>query len=254
LKGGPAQSFAKTLPQHVEIKAGGFKANRLHFLGGVTGWGYPGSDDKSDVLKITVHTTGGQREDIVCKNGVEFADYINRIEVPGSKYAQGLVRDHQLRWFSKQLNLGAVEIDKITMDSLDGSAVPTILAITAELADATSAPISTSAPAPEKKAAAPIEWKSGTKVLLIGGGSSHDFEKFFHLADTAILTAAGGMSINYTEDAAVAAKELANADVAVISTNQGSFSAQPFRAALKEFTDAGKGLILLHPGLWYNFN
>ena len=107
-------------------------------------------------------------------------------------------------------------------------------------------------PAPEKKSAA-IEWKAGTKVLLIGGGSSHDFQKYFNVADTAILNAAGGVSVNYTEDAVVAAKELANADVAVISTNQGGFSALPFRAALKEFTDAGKGLVLLHPGLWYNF-
>ncbi|HEX2746704.1 MAG TPA: ThuA domain-containing protein, partial [Verrucomicrobiales bacterium] len=251
LKGGPPRSFAKTLPQRVEIKAGGFKANRLHFLGGVTGWGYSGNGEPSDVLKITVHTTKGQQESILCKNGVEFADYINRIEVPGSKYAPGLVRDHQLRWFSKQLPVGAVEIDHITLESVDGSAVPTIVAITAELADEKSAPLP--APAPVKKAAA-IEWKAGTKVLLIGGGSSHDFQKFFNLADTAILNAAGGMSVNYTEDAVVAAKELANADVAVISTNQGSFSAQPFRAALKEFTDAGKGLVLLHPGLWYNFN
>lgn len=253
LKGGPPNSFAKTLPQRVDVKAGGFKANRLHFLGGVTGWGYPGSSEKSDVLRITVHTTGGQREGIVCKNGVEFSDYIGRNEVPGSKLVPGLVRGHQMRWFSKQLNLGAVEIDRITLESTDGAAAPTILAITAELADEKSPPLAAPAPEPEKKAAA-IEWKAGTKVLLIGGGSSHDFQKFFNLADTATLNAAGGMSINYTEDATVAAKELANADVAVISTNQGSFSAQPFRAALKEFTDAGKGLVLLHPGLWYNFN
>src|SRR4029079_7368679 len=41
LKGGPRNSYAKSLPQRVDIKVGGFKANRLHFLGGVTGWGFP---------------------------------------------------------------------------------------------------------------------------------------------------------------------------------------------------------------------
>ncbi len=250
LKGGPRGAFSRSLPQRVEINVGGFKANRLHFLGGVTGWGYPGFDKDGDALRITIHTTGGQREGIVCKNGVEFADYINRVDVPGSKFVPGVVRDHQVRWFSKQLNLGAVEIERITLESPAGGSAPTILAITAELADEKAAPLP--APAPEKKSAA-IEWKAGTKVLLIGGGSSHDFQKYFNVADTAILNAAGGVSVNYTEDAVVAAKELANADVAVISTNQGGFSALPFRAALKEFTDAGKGLVLLHPGLWYNF-
>lgn len=253
LKGGPGNAYSKTLPQRVDVKVGGFKANRLHFLGGVTGWGYPGGEDKSDVLRITIHTTQGQREGIVCKSGVEFADYIHRIDVPGSKFAPGLVKDHQMRWFSKQLNLGAVEIDRITLESVDGDAAPTIVAITAELAEpgAAAVPAPTPTPAP---AATPIEWKPGTKVLLIGGGSSHDFQKYFNLTDTGTLNAAGGFSVNYTEDASVAAKELPNADVAVISANHGSFSIAPFRAALKDFTDAGKGLVLLHPGLWYNFS
>jgi len=254
LKGGPRNSYSKTLPQRVEVNAGGFKANRLHFLGGVTGWGFHGGEDKSDVLKITIHTTQGQREGIVCKNGVEFADYINRIDVPGSKYARGIVKDHQMRWFSKQLNLGAVEIDRITLESVDGDAAPTIVAITAELADANAAPLSPTPTPTPTPSANPIEWKPGTKVLLIGGGASHDYQKYFNLADTATLNAAGGFSVNYTEDATVAAKELANADVAVISANHGRFSALPFRAALKDFTDAGKGLVLLHPGLWYNWN
>ena len=131
LKGGPSRSYSKTLPQRVDVKAGGFKANRLHFLGGVTGWGYYNNDDRDDVMKVTIHTTQGQREGLVFKNGVEFADYIATIDVPGSKLAEGLVREHQLRCFSKQLELGAVEIERITLESLDTSAAPTTVAITA---------------------------------------------------------------------------------------------------------------------------
>ena len=70
----------------MDIKAGGFKANRIHILGGVTGWGYQPGAEKQDVLKITIHTTQGQREGITCQSGVEFSDYINRIDVPGSKF------------------------------------------------------------------------------------------------------------------------------------------------------------------------
>ena len=136
LKGGPEKSFAKSLPQKVEVKVGGFKANRLHFLGGVTGWGYNGKNsDNEDVLRITVHTLQGQRETLFCKNGVEFADYIRRIDVPGSKYAEGIVKNHQLREFTKQLS-GPLDIDHITIESFDTHAAPTIVAITAELADA----------------------------------------------------------------------------------------------------------------------
>ncbi len=264
LKGGPREAYCHTLPQKVEVKAGGFKANRLHILGGVTGWGWQPGGDTSDVLKITIHTNQGQREGIVCKNGVEFSDYYARWDVPGSKFAPGIVEGHQIRWFSKQLNMGAVEIERITLESVNGGAAPTIASITLELA-APGAPLQSgdgpkkegseakpAPPAPAPAVAAPVVWKAGTKVLLIGGGSSHDYQKFFNLADTALLTGAG-YSVNYTEDVAVASKELANADIAVISANHGSFSGITFREALKNFTDAGKGLVLLHPGLWYNF-
>ncbi len=247
LKGGAAGAYCDTMPQKVEVKAGGYKANRIHFLGGVSGWGWQPGGATSDILKVTIHTTQGQRESLVFKSGVEFADYYMRWDVPGSKFVPGLVRDHQIRTFSRTLNLGAVEIDRITLESVPGGGAPTLAAITLEMAEGAQP----DAPAPEKKTGE-IEWKPGTKVLLIGGGSSHDYQKFFNLADTAILTGAG-YSVNYTEDVLVAAKELANADVAVISANHGSFGGVPFRAALNDFTDAGKGLVLLHPGLWYNW-
>ena len=250
LKGGPGHAYCNTLPQKVDIKVGGFKANRIHFLGGVTGWGWQPGRPEEDVLKVTIHTTQGQREGLLFKSGVEFSDYIYRIDVPGSKFVPGIVRDHQIRSFSRTLNLGAVEIDRITLESVPSGGAPTVVSITLEMAEG--AKPDAPAPAPENKSAA-IEWKPGTKVLLIGGGSSHDFQRFFNRADTATLTGAG-YSVNYTEDPEVAARELGNADVAVISTNQGSFSGLTFRDALKKFTDAGKGLVLLHPGLWYNFN
>ncbi len=248
LKGGPGGTYCSTLPQKTEVKAGGFKANRIHFLGGVSGWGWQPGREESDILKVTIHTTQGQRENLVFKSGVEFSDYIFRFDVPGSKFVPGLVRDHQIRTFSKTLNLGAVEIERITLESIPTGGAPTIAAITLELAEGAKpdAPV----PAPEKKTS--MEWKPGTKVLLIGGGASHDYQKWFNEYDSKILTAAG-YSVNYTEDAAVAAKELANADVAVLSANHGSFGGVPFREALNKFIEAKKGIVLLHPGLWYNW-
>ena len=235
LNGG--HGIAKTMPKRVEAKLGGFKANRLHILGGVTGWGFQNNGDTSEVLQIIVHFTDGQREGIVCRNGTEFSDYFHRTDVPGSKWVDVLKNDHQVRYFAKQLAHTA-PIDKITLESFGASAAPTIVAITAELADA-NAPLPT-VPKPEasepkrprsasnptdiaKKgsgtlvlnAATPDEdgnFKpqfsdevpqppaakpaNGPRVLIVGGGSSHDFVKFFGGTDKATLapSAAGWIS------------------------------------------------------------
>jgi len=88
--------------------------------------------------------------------------------------------------------------------------------------------------------------------LLVGGGSSHDYTRFFNFADIATLKAAG-MTANYTEDPAVTARELANVDVAIFSVNRNGFQTPELRGALGKFIAAGKGLVLLHPGVWYNW-
>ena len=99
----------------------------------------------------------------------------------------------------------------------------------------------------------PIVWEPGkTKVLLIGGGSSHKFAEFFGTADTATLRAAG-YTVNYTEDRDQAAVELSSADVAVISVNRQFFDTPEYRKALFDFAAAGKGIVMLHPGTWYGF-
>jgi putative membrane-bound dehydrogenase-like protein len=277
LKGGPSKAIAKTMPQQVEAKLGGFKANRLHFLGGVTGWGFQNNGDTSDVLKITIHTTQGQRETLVCKNGVEFADYFRPVDVPGSKYAEGVVKNHQMRWFSKALS-GPVEIDHITLESFDTGAAPTIVAITAELADA-NAPLPatvTAATEPTKPGpnsgvltiAAKVDDDAGFKpqfddavpqppatrpangprVLLVGGGSSHDFVKFFGDSDKKLLAPNVGW-VDFTQNANGVPAILDRVDVLVWSANQPLSTAT--RKALIDFANSGKGIIALHPGTWY---
>jgi type 1 glutamine amidotransferase len=101
--------------------------------------------------------------------------------------------------------------------------------------------------------AAPFKWGGGTKVLLVGGGSSHDFQKWFAEVDGATLRAAGKFSVNYTESSATAAKALVEAGVLVMSTNQKDFDTPEFRVALMTFADSGKGIVLLHPAVWYNW-
>src|SRR5262249_12468205 len=51
LQGGPEKSYSHSLPAKVEAKVGGFVANRLHFLGGVAGWGSKGNREPRDLVK-----------------------------------------------------------------------------------------------------------------------------------------------------------------------------------------------------------
>ncbi len=99
----------------------------------------------------------------------------------------------------------------------------------------------------------PTQWEAGkTKVLIIGGGSSHNFAKFFGDTDVATLKAAG-FSVHYTEDRDQAADELVQADVAIISVNRKFFDTARYRKALFDRVSSGKGVIMLHPGTWYGF-
>ena len=103
-------------------------------------------------------------------------------------------------------------------------------------------------PLPEMK---PVVWASGkTKVLIVGGGSSHPYGPVYNTIDTGILDAAG-FSVNYTEDRDQAATELAGADVALLSVNRQYFDTPEYRKAVFDFAAAGKGIVLLHAGVWY---
>lgn len=106
-------------------------------------------------------------------------------------------------------------------------------------------------PMPELK---PIAWAPGkTKVLIISGGSSHDFVQFFEGTDSATLSAAG-FSVNVTEDRDQAAAALGQADVLVISVIRQNFDTTEYRKALLDFAAAGKGIVFVHPGTWYGYN
>jgi putative heme-binding domain-containing protein len=249
LKGG--QGFAKSLPQRVEVKAGGVCAAKLHILGGVGGWAWPwGGDQQKDkpVAKLTLHFADGQTEDMVFRNGVEFADYNGRAEVPGSKEAVEVVRYGQVRWFSRPV-ARQERIERIAIESFDSAVAPTFVAITAELA---AAGADASAVAPRAAAVAAAPATAAIRTLIVGGGTHHDFARWFNLADVATLKATGRATVDYTERVDAILPRLGDLDVLYLSNNQPMTNAA-LRSALLQFADAGKGLLLVHPALWYNW-
>ncbi len=88
------------------------------------------------------------------------------------------------------------------------------------------------------------------RVLLVGGGSSHNFAKFFGEADKATLAGNVGW-VDFTENANGTPEVFPDVDVLVWSANQPIASATA--KALTDWVDAGKPLVLLHPGVWYNW-
>jgi uncharacterized protein len=88
----PKMPRSVTLPCNSAAKA-------IHFLSGVSGWGYPYSEKGSVSMVVRLHYEDGKTEDHELKNGEQFADYIRRVDVPGSKFAFAL-RGQQIRYFA----------------------------------------------------------------------------------------------------------------------------------------------------------
>lgn len=261
LKGG--HGYAKTLPQRVEVKVG-FAASRLHFLGGVAGWAAKEPMDGVPVFKAVVVYSDGQEEELIAKDGVEFADYIGDYDVPGSVQASGLVQGHQVRAFTRVLKRTNVVIDRIRLESFNNGVAPTTVGITAETgagaANLTPSPAALEAAAAVKAAIPkpfsgpvpkPPASANGPRILIVGGGSSHNFDKFFNESDKAVLATGKPGWLDYTDNANGAPEVFANVDLLVWSANQKI--TDDTAKALKAWADAGKPLVLLHPGVWYNW-
>ncbi|WP_339875633.1 ThuA domain-containing protein [uncultured Algoriphagus sp.] len=107
--------------------------------------------------------------------------------------------------------------------------------------------IGTSLLAKENPAKKPI------KVLMVGGGSSHDFDKWYKGADVATLERDGLAEVTYTDDPTSILQHLGETDVLFLANNQ-PIADEATRKAIFAFADAGKGLVLAHPALWYNWN
>jgi putative membrane-bound dehydrogenase-like protein len=285
LKGGPGkENHSQTFPAKAEV-AINVAAKRVQLLSGVSGWGWPAVQDEAPALKATVIYEGGEKEEFTFLNGIHFSDYIRPVEVPGSKGIEDLADGQEPRLLTLELTKKAVAKTLILESPAGNKTPPVIIAITADIEGKGPAPLDgdvSKRPSPAKgkgKAqaaaqvgpaapdspkqggqgdgplvpAALVNWEAGkTRILVIGGGSSHNFKDFFGTTDVTTLKAAG-FTVHYTEDRDQAAAELANADVAIISVNRKFFDTAAYRKALFDFAAAGKGIVMLHPGTWYGF-
>jgi len=95
--------------------------------------------------------------------------------------------------------------------------------------------------------------KKPIKVLMVGGGSSHDFDKWYKGADVTTLEKDGLAEVTYIDDPSTILHYLPATDVLFLANNQ-PIANEAIRKAIFAFAEAGKGLILAHPAIWYNWN
>jgi putative heme-binding domain-containing protein len=122
----PKMPRSVTLPCNTSAKA-------IHLLSGVSGWGFPYSEKGSTSLIVRLHYAGGATEDHPLLNGEHFADYIRRVDVPGSKFAYNL-RGKQVRTITvtpKQ----AKPIERIDLVKGPDATSPVVMAVTVEVGE-----------------------------------------------------------------------------------------------------------------------
>lgn len=128
---GPEGNIPPKMPKSVALSYDA-PAKAIHLLSGVSGWGYPYREKGSITMIVRLHYEDGKTEDHPLTNGVHFADYIRRVDVPGSEFAFGL-RGKQIRYLAIEPRRAA-KITKIEFIKGPDSTAPVIMAITVETA------------------------------------------------------------------------------------------------------------------------
>lgn len=91
------------------------------------------------------------------------------------------------------------------------------------------------------------------RALIVGGGTHHDFDRWFNTADVATLKATGKIDAEYTGNTDSVLPKLKSIDVLYLSNNQ-PMKGGDLRKAIFDLADLGRGLLLVHPALWYNWS
>ncbi|NBC64862.1 MAG: ThuA domain-containing protein [Bacteroidetes bacterium] len=89
------------------------------------------------------------------------------------------------------------------------------------------------------------------EVLIVGGGTHHDFERWFNEEDKKIISETGA-SVSYTDEPDEILPMLSDLDVLYLSNNK-PLPGPKLREAIFEFIESGNGLLLVHPAVWYNW-
>ena len=80
------------------------------------------------------------------------------------------------------------------------------------------------------------------KVLCIGGGPHHDYQRWFNQEDSALLESSGSYDVRYTEVPDEAVSLIKQVDAVVISVCKPDFATPEFQRAMIRFMVEGRGI------------
>ena len=92
---------------------------------------------------------------------------------------------------------------------------------------------------------------NASKIAIMGGGGSHNFLKFFGIADGKILNQNGSHEVNYTEKSTELTKYLEDTDVLMLTNNRAM--EEVTKRAIFSRVNSGMSMLINHPSTWYNW-
>jgi putative membrane-bound dehydrogenase-like protein len=127
----PQSERVEELPKSASVPCNS-QAIAMHLLSGVSGWGFPFSDEGTHTMTVRLHYADGTTEDHKLINGIHFADYVHEHDVPKSQLVITLPpHDHQMRYLSIEPKKEA-PIETIEFIKGEDNTAPIIAAVTIE--------------------------------------------------------------------------------------------------------------------------
>lgn len=127
---GPRGLHPPQMPKSVKLPCN-TSATAIHLLSGVGGWNYPANPNKTVSMIVRLHYEDGQVEDHPLINGIHFADYIRRVDVPQSEFAFSL-GNQQIRYLTVTPKNSRKSIIEIELAKGDDFTAPLVMAVTVE--------------------------------------------------------------------------------------------------------------------------
>jgi len=131
LLNGPLGPLPPQMPESVALPCG-VAAKQIHLLSGVGGWSFPFDRAETVSMIVRLRYADGKTEDHPLVNGVHFADYIRRVDVPESEFAFDL-RGQQIRYLAVTPERGEV-VETIELVKGEDRTAPIVMAVTVESA------------------------------------------------------------------------------------------------------------------------
>lgn len=125
----PRGSQPAKMPKSVSLTCN-VPAKAIHLLSGISGWGYSYTEKGTVSMIVRLHFADGMTEDHALKNGEQFADYIRRVDVPGSKLAFNL-NGRQIRYLAVEPKRKD-KIERIEFVKGPDDTAPIVMAVTVE--------------------------------------------------------------------------------------------------------------------------